>query len=830
MKTILILLCLGISSAFAQQPTQTVRGKVFDSESQFPLVGVKVQIFTSDSTKKCRAVTDFDGEFKIPNIPVGKHELTTTILMYDVKMITIEVNSGKETIVQIPMTESFIEQEAVVVTGRKKGQVINELALISSQQFSVSETDRYPGSRSDPARMASNFAGVGGADDSRNDIVIRGNSPLGVVWRVEGVDIPNPSHFSISGSTGGPVSILNNKILANSDFFMSAFPAEYGNSTSGVFDLKLRKGNDSKHEFTGQFGFLGTELMAEGPMSKDGKSSYLVMGRYSTLSLFSSLGIKIGTDAVPTYGDGAFKFNWKLKNGGALSLFAIGGASDIAIEIENPGTLAEQLAAGGTTEETSELYGEGDRDQFFGTAMAVTGLTYKKPLNEKTFLAATLAYSYEQQKSNHDFIDRTGTIIGDDSIVVHNGRYDLMAYAFKISKGSGFFSVNHKINKKHLIKAGINFDAYFYNMHDSVLEAVHTMDPSTHVWDERWDYEGASMLVQPFVQWKWRMTEKMAFTAGIHNQFFSFMGNDKINMSIAEPRIGWKLKMKNGQAISAGAGMHSMTQPMYTYLYHQEDTDGEKVYENIDMDFSKSLHTGVGYEKAFKKSLNLKMEAYYQHLYNIPVTVAPSAFSLINMGSGFQRFFPQDLQNSGTGTNYGAEITLQKYFDKSFFFMFSGTVFNSTYVASDNIERSTSYNGNYIFNLLAGKEWKVGEKQSISLGFKATVAGGKLYGTVDTAATNTFQELIYLDEGFNSRQFPVYYRIDAKINWKFNAKKVTHEIGLDLVNVTARQNLLGLSYAPNLFDSVAEPVAERYQLGFLPLFYYKIDFRFDGKK
>ncbi|MDC0099999.1 TonB-dependent receptor [Crocinitomicaceae bacterium] len=830
MKTILILLCLGISSAFAQQPTQTVRGKVFDSESQFPLVGVKVQIFTSDSTKKCRAVTDFDGEFKIPNIPVGKHELTTTILMYDVKMITIEVNSGKETIVQIPMTESFIEQEAVVVTGRKKGQVINELALISSQQFSVSETDRYPGSRSDPARMASNFAGVGGADDSRNDIVIRGNSPLGVVWRVEGVDIPNPSHFSISGSTGGPVSILNNKILANSDFFMSAFPAEYGNSTSGVFDLKLRKGNDSKHEFTGQFGFLGTELMAEGPMSKDGKSSYLVMGRYSTLSLFSSLGIKIGTDAVPTYGDGAFKFNWKLKNGGALSLFAIGGASDIAIEIENPGTLAEQLAAGGTTEETSELYGEGDRDQFFGTAMAVTGLTYKKPLNEKTFLAATLAYSYEQQKSNHDFIDRTGTIIGDDSIVVHNGRYDLMAYAFKISKGSGFFSVNHKINKKHLIKAGINFDAYFYNMHDSVLEAVHTMDPSTHVWDERWDYEGASMLVQPFVQWKWRMTEKMAFTAGIHNQFFSFMGNDKINMSVAEPRIGWKLKMKNGQAISAGAGMHSMTQPMYTYLYHQEDTDGEKVYENIDMDFSKSLHTGVGYEKAFKKSLNLKMEAYYQHLYNIPVTVAPSAFSLINMGSGFQRFFPQDLQNSGTGTNYGAEITLQKYFDKSFFFMFSGTVFNSTYVASDNIERSTSYNGNYIFNLLAGKEWKVGEKQSISLGFKATVAGGKLYGTVDTAATNTFQELIYLDEGFNSRQFPVYYRIDAKINWKFNAKKVTHEIGLDLVNVTARQNLLGLSYAPNLFDSVAEPVAERYQLGFLPLFYYKIDFRFGGKK
>lgn len=275
--------------------------------------------------------------------------------------------------------------------------------------------------------------------------------------------------------------------------------------------------------------------------------------------------------------------------------------------------------------------------------------------------------------------------------------------------------------------------------------------------------------------------------------------------------------------------MHSMTQPMYTYLYHRND-GANKIYDNLKMDFSRSLHSSIGYEKAFKKSLNLKMEGYYQHLYNIPVTIEPSAFSLINMGSGFQRFFPEALENTGTGTNYGIELTLQKYFDKSFFFLFSATAYNSTYIASDGLERNTSYNGNYIANLLAGKEFKVGERQSLSLGLKATIAGGKLYGYVDTAATSELQELIYLDEGFNSRQFPLYYRIDAKINWKLNAKRVTHEIGLDLVNVTGRKNLLGLSYAPNLFDSSQEPVAERYQLGFLPLFYYKVDFRFDGKR
>lgn len=814
MKTFLLFLFMSFGIAIAQ-PTQEVRGKVFDSESQFPLTGVKIQIFTSDSTAKYRAITDLDGLFSISNVPVGKHELMVTYMTYDTKTITIEVNSGKETIVQIPLQESFVEQKEVIVSARKKGEVINELALISAQQFSVSETDRYPGSRSDPARMASNFAGVGGADDSRNDIVIRGNSPLGVVWKVEGIDIPNPSHFAISGSTGGPVSILNNKILANSDFFMSAFPAEYGNSTSGVFDLKLRNGNNNKHEFTGQFGFLGTELMAEGPMGKNGNSSYLAMGRYSTLSLFQALGIKIGTDAVPVYGDGAFKFNWKLKNGGALSLFAIGGASAIDIIISEGYPQSFKVA---DLENNQELYGEGDRDQYFGTKMMVSGLNYKKSLNEKTFLTTTVAYSYEEQHSHHNFLARTVNFT--DSTFVVDSIYPLMGYQYQISKISGAFSLNRKINKQHLIKYGLNADFYMYNMTDSVLNPSHTS------FVNRWDYIGNGALIQPFVQWKWRMTEKMAFTAGIHSQYFSVSNS----FSQVEPRLGWKLNMEKGQAIFAGAGLHSSTQPMYTYFYHQYDSLGNKEYHNMDMDFTKSLHTGIGYEKAFKKSLSLKMEAYYQYLYNVPVTVDSSAFSLINMGSGFARFFPEPLKNTGTGTNYGVELTLQKYFDKSFFFLLSATVYDSKYVASDGVERNTSYNGTYIANLLAGKEFKLSEKQSISLGFKMTFAGGKRYGYVDSAATALNQELIFLDEGFNERQFYDYFRVDAKINWKFNASRLTHEIGLDLVNVTNSKNLLSLAYAPDLLNPSKEPTTPKYQLGFLPIFYYKIDFRFDGKK
>ncbi len=807
--TSLLLLLPFLSLA---QPTQVVRGKVVDSETQFPLTGVRIEITTSDTTKNYRAISDPDGLFSISDVPVGKHQLNATYMTYDTKMITIEVTSGKQTIVNVPMQESYVEHAEVTVTARKKGEVINELALISAQQFSVEETNRYPGSRMDPARMASNFAGVGGADDSRNDIVIRGNSPLGVVWRVEGIDIPNPSHFAISGSTGGPVSILNNKILANSDFFMSAFPAEYGNSLSGIFDLKLRNGNNSQHELTAQFGFLGTELMGEGPMGKNGKSSYLVMGRYSTLSIFQALGIQIGTDAVPKYGDGAFKFNWQLKNGGSLSWFAIGGASDIAIKI------SEQ------TEYTEELYGEGDRDQYFGTAMGVTGLTLKKPVNEKTYIASTLAYSYEEQSSKHNYLWRDLDTATNTITILDE--YPLMRYKFATSKASAYFSVNHKVNKKHLIKAGINADYYLFNMADSVLAPGHdTLNHDNFI--VRWDYKGGAAMIRAFLQWKWRITENMDFTAGINNQYFSLSNS----FSIAEPRIGWRVRMNKGQAVSVGAGLHSMTQPYYTYLYHQYDSlTGQKVYHNKNMDFSRAIHTCIGYEKAFKKSLNLKMEAYYQYLYNIPVTMDSSSFSLINMGSGFARFFPEPLENTGTGYNYGIELTLQKFFDKSFFFLFSGTLYDSRYRGSDGILRNTSYNGNYIVNVLGGKEFKLGAKHTLGLGLKVTAAGGKRYGYVNLPATQYYQELIYLDQGFNERQFYGYFRADLKISWRMNAKRTTHEIGLDLVNVFNSKNLLSLTYAPNLADPTAEPIAVKQQLGFLPIFYYKVDLRLGGKK
>lgn len=793
---VLFSFLISVVTLFSQNKiTQNIRGKVLDAESQTPLMGVTV-FLVSDSSVAKGTVTDDQGNYRLESVAIGKQTLRYSFMGYKTQQSTILLTSARELVFDISMQEDAILMNEVQVTATKRDETINEMALVSARQFTVEETQRYAGSRGDPARMASNFAGVLGTDDSRNDIVVRGNSPLGVVWLVEGINIPNPNHFAVSGSQGGPVSIINNKVMGNSDFFTSAFPAEYGNSLSGIFDLKLRNGDNQKHEGSFQFGFLGTELSLEGPLSKKDGSSYMATYRYSTVGLFSLLGINIGTDAVPKYQDASFKLNFPIRKGN-LSFWAIGGKSDIDILISNQ------------TKPSVDLYGQNDRDQYFNTGMAVGGITLTKSVNDRGFIKATFGTSIERQKTTHNYIARHLDTQGSyqlDSI------FTILDYDFIQGKNSVSFLYNQKIGARGVLKTGINTDHYLFNFQDSVFNDYILK------WNNRFDYQGEALLFQPYIQYKYALNEKWTAIGGLHAQYFTLNNSS----SWFEPRINLKWDINQKQKLSIGYGKHSQLQPMYTYFYHLNDALGNRVLHNKNMDLSMSDHFVMGYDRFFNKGLHVKAEVYYQNLYQIPVQIKPSAFSMINMGSGFGRFFPDSLKNTGTGTNYGIEFTLQKAFDKSFFFMITGSLYESKYKGSDGVERNTSYNGNYAVNALISKEFKLSDKSAIALGTKATTAGGRRYGLVDVTASNYAREVIFLDSLFNEFQFKDYFRLDLKINWIYNRPKVTHEIGLDLVNVLNTKNILSITYAPAVAGS--SNFTENYQLGFLPIFYYKIDF------
>lgn len=791
----LLLLCVWLPAIAWAQRVQRVRGVVVDKESKMPLIGVTVAI--TDMQPPIGAATDDKGTFAIDNVPVGKHTVTFTYLSYQsVTLSDVLVTSAKEVVLPAEMEEQAVKLDAVLVARRREH--INEMALVSTQTFDVQQTERYAGSRADPARMASNFAGAQGGDDSRNDIIIRGNSPQGILWRLEGVDIPNPSHFSIPGTTGGPVSILNSKTLANSDFFMGAFLAEYGNAVAGVFDVRLRNGNSERHEFSVQFGFLGTELATEGPLSGKG-ASYLFTYRYSTLQIFQGLNIKIGTSSVPNYQDATFKLNFPVGKRSDLSFFGIGGLSNIDLVVSKE------------KQQSAELYDESDRDQYFTSNTGVVGASFSHTIDPNTYTKVTIAETGNDVYAHHDFVFHDPATFAVDSL-----KY-ILGYRFITTTTTLHWYLNKKLSNRQTLRFGIVDDLYQLRLSDSSRQFPVTLQQ----WQHREDYTGSTNLVQAYVQYKYRPTDRLTFTASLHGQYLTHNSTKAL-----EPRAGMRWAMSDKDVLTAGYGLHSMMQPLYQYFAHKAGSPASDML-NYNMDFTRSHHMVVGYDRVLGQHMHMKLEGYYQFLFNVPIeTTAGSSYSAIDQGTGYSRYFPDTLQNKGTGYNYGLELTLEKGFSHGYYVLFTGSVYDSKARGNDGVYRNTDYNTHFTVNLLGGYERKLGSYSTLITGIKITCSGGKLYSPVNVDSSIARNDLVIVDSQRNSLQFHPYFRADVKLGMRFNAKKVTHELGLDLVNVFNTKNVLSenFSYGLYLQTNKTQEFYYTYQLGFLPIFYYRIDF------
>ena len=800
--------------------TSTISGTVLDSEARYPLPGAYVQISTLEGFM---TPTDMDGRFSFADVPIGRHVVKLSFMGYESRTIDgVVLMSGRPVVLEVKMSESVFSIAAAEVTATKTGEVMNEMATVSARAFTVEETDRYAGSRGDPARMASNFAGVQGADDSRNDIVVRGNSPSGVLWRIEGVDLTNPNHFSVPGTGGGPVAIINNKTLANSDFFTAAFPAEFGNSTAAVFDLKLRNGNQDHWHGSAQLGFLGTEVLLEGPLNRDKRSSLLVNYRYSTASIFSAVGIDIGTSAVPKYQDGSFKLFTPTKGGGSLSFWGIGGNSNVDILISN------QLAP------ERNIYGDNDRDQYFKTGTGMMGLTHTQPINNRSYIKTTLAVSRDRQDSNHDYVTRDLLITESDTSYTNIKTSPLMTYGFVKDRVALAVHANHKLELTTgtaTLRMGLNTDLMMWSFQDSIRAFTNDPDNPLGAWGRRWDADMKGALIQPFIQLKRRPNEALTWTAGLHAMVDTRSGA----ASLFEPRLGMQWVSKGGTVWSAGSGLHSQIQSPYIYASATTtEVNGQLNMPNQELGFTRSLHNVIGVTRKLSDLWTLKLEVYHQHLFDIPVAdlntdwgANNGSYSLINAGGGFSRLFPDTLLNEGTGRNMGVEMTLSRAFREGWFVLLTASVFDAKYKGADGVSRNTDFNGKYSWNFLTSKEWKLSPSLGLVTGLKATMAGGRWYGPVDDEASLAQREIIFIDQDRNTQQFDDYFRLDIKTNLTWNRPETTHELGIDFVNILGTENILKLTYAPDemdLNDPDYTPVRKEYQLGFLPIFFYRMDF------
>ncbi len=770
-----LLLLVFISPLKAQELSQLIRGIVLDKQTQSTLPGANVLVMGTNPL--LAATSDADGKFRIANVPLGRWQLKISFIGYKERMMTVVLTSGKESVLNIELEESVVEgQEVTIVAETDKTKTNNKTTTVSARSFTIEEASRYAGSRNDPARMAANFAGVSGANDSRNDIIIRGNSPLGVLWRLNGIDIPNPNHFGSSGSTGGPISILNNNTLDNSDFMTSAFPADYGNATAGVFDLKMRAGNNEKHEFLAQMGLNGFELGAEGPFSlKKKNASFLLNYRYSTLQVFKQLGINFGTGtAVPEYQDLTFKADFPTKKAGKFSIFGIGGISYVAL-LDSDKDAKENL------------YGYSGKDTYFKANVGVAGVTHTYIIDASSYTKIAVAASGQYNGIVVDSLDVTA------SPITINPYYRSTTSNIKYTAS---FTYNKKFNSRNFLVSGIYGDVYQAQLSDSIKKqsGFRTLR----------NFKGTTELLQGYTNWQHKFTNKLVLNTGLHYQ--QFLLNNAIS---AEPRMGLKYSLKENRSISIGAGMHSQLSPLYIYFSTSNQGNGNYVRTNKNLDFTRSVHTVLAYDMNMGKNTRIKAEAYYQYLYSVPVEQRATYFSALNLGADFDSPNIDSLVNKGSGKNYGLEFTLEKFFSQGYYYLFTASLFESKYRGSDNIERNTAFNGNYVGNLLAGREFKINQKHTIAIDVKCTVAGGKRYVPVNIDMSRQMgREILVTSEAYQNKHGD-YFRIDIKPSYRLNLKKMTLEWNCDFQNITRHDNIF-----QQVYDVNTQQLKTEYQLKF----------------
>lgn len=784
---IFILLNLIVFSTHAQQLTQTVKGFVTDRESQIPLAGANITELNSSPPNG--AVTDAAGRFRL-KVAIGRISLKVSFLGYeDVILKDILVASGKEVDVEVALEEKIIRTSDVIIRSERDGsKSINQMATISTNTIRTADALRYAGGFYDPSRIVNAFAGViTSNNDYSNDIVIRGNSSRGLLWRLEGIEIPNPNHFSDGqGGSGGAFSAITSNVIANFDFFTGAFPAEFGNAVSGVMDLNLRKGNPDKHEYAFQTGMIGAEIAMEGPFSSGHKASFLINARYTNFKILSDLNlIDLGeSNYAPRTRDLVYNINIPFRKRGTLNLFGLFGSSELG-KIADP-DIANWTGLSDRWEETEK--------QSSGTA----GIKYLYIApSAKTYVKAIAAYTTFSSSYSEGYVD--------SSLVRDNSYYN--NYNFPSFRSS--VVVNNKLNSRNSLRSGFNYNYLSAEMGNFQRNNKNEFDtlvgPSS-----------TANMFQVYTQWKYHPFANLEINTGIHILESSPYG--KISV---EPRLGIRWQVAPGNSFIAGFGVHSRAESPTVYNSLIKDVDGIRRPLNRELDLSKAAHFVAGADFSLSKSIRLRIEAYLQNLYNIPiVNKLTSQYSTINSS---ERLPEALLENEGTGKNSGFEITLEKAFTKNYYFLLTGSLFDSWYKAGDQHHYNTYYNTKYVSNFMIGKDLYVGKnkRNTIGMNLKYVIRGGYRYTPVDRIKSLKSKKIIYLNSATYEGQLPDFMRLDAGINFRKNQEKYSWIVMLDIQNAGNRKNVFRRRFTYENGQIISNDVLS---LGMVPVFNFRVEF------
>lgn len=779
-KIILAILIIIISHLVGKaQLNSTLKGNVIDLASEAPIPFATVAILNTNPP--IGASTNENGEFTIQSIPVGRYDIKVSSIGYEPTVLSgILLISGKVKVVKIRLQESVMSVDEVVIKPKEeKEKAINQMATVSAKQFTVEETSKYAGGVDDPARMVSAFAGVASTVSS-NGIVIRGNAPKGLLWRMEGVPVPAPNHFGeISGVGAGVITALSSQMLANSDFFTGAFPAEYGNATSGVFDLSMRTGNNMEPEHTLQIGSLGIDVSSEGSFKKGGNSSYLFNYRYSTLALVDQVmpqdvgGIR--------YQDLSFKMHFPTKKAGTFSVWGLGLIDGLTEEGEEDSSKWEGNIYNSYSEQ-SRIY------------MGIGGVSHKYFFNKNTYLKTIIAGTRHRITYEDNYLDSSLKRIDDEDILLGNNNITLSSF------------INHKFSSRHTNRSGIVVQKLFYD-YRFISQPEYGEAQQTFVKEQ-----GSSELIQAFSQSSFNINSNIQINPGVHFQLFTLS-----KRWIVEPRLSAQWNLTNKQSITFGYGLHSSLEKL-NYYFTRVQTPNGVTQPNTNLDFSKTHHFVFGYNRMVGKNTHLRIEPYFQYLYDIPV-IADSSFSFLNLRNSW--FLEDKFENSGTGRNIGIDITLERFLNNGWYYLTTASIFDSKYTGGDNVWRNTAFNKKFVGNFLIGKEWAMGKtkQNQLNISTRFTYNGGDWFTPVNKEASIAAQETKLDYSNAFKHQGPGNYFLHFTISYRSNKAKYSSVWSLQVLNVLGSSEYYGQYY-----DKKTNSIKAGEEAIIFPNLSYKIQF------
>lgn len=771
--------CVLICHIQAQEPGkatfQIIQGEIRDYRSHLPIDHVVVM---ADSSPENGAITDKEGKFTL-KCPVGRLTLSISHPGYQQRNIILFLKPSKQEYLEIYLVPSVRSLEEVTIEATiDKSLTNNQLVYGSGRSFNTEEAFRYAGSLGDPARMVRAYAGVVPSNDTRNDIVIRGNSPSGLLWRIDDIEIPNPNHFANVGLTGSTVTLLNPNMMKNSDFLSGAFPAEYGNALSGVFDVKLKKGNADDHEFRFGTGWNGFELAAEGPFSKKRKiGSFITSYRYSFLDVLDKLGINV--PILPKYQDLTSKLDFVVTEKLHLSVLGLLGESKI--------TLDERDNSKNTKPRITRT----------GSDIALGGLTLTYRPNYKTSYKVNVTGSTNGSATTIDTLNiksnSSGKILDDNA---RERRISFLAKAENYALKNNFFTL------------GFRFDDYRVDFNQSLI-----IDRKTGL-EQVLNQSGRRLrLLRLFMQDEYNFTKKMSVTAGLHYQWLDLNGSRAI-----EPRLGIRYYLTDKHRLGVAYGNHHQKQVSSLYFYERNFPRG--AMSNKNLDFSQANHFTISYEWKLNPFWRILTDAYYQSLRDIPVSSAKNSnYSALNAGSGF--YFPQkeNLVNQGRGRNLGWEFTLEKFFSNDYYLLFNSSIFRSEYATPNTDWTSTIFDLGFTANLAMGYEYPVSPYFFLGFDSRSTLAGGRPFTPTDEAASIIAgKEILRNNAPFSARENN-YFRTDLRLYYKTNGKKTYVKFAIDFQNLTNHKNVFSRRYDPE-----EKKYIFTYQQQFFPMYTFEILF------